>query len=59
MVRGKSAENIEKKKKTDRKKTLKNEQKEKGRTEGESNNKNKHLCFTFYIKNYILRKSIV
>ena len=56
MVRGKSAENVEKKKETGRKNTLKNEQKEKGRTEGEPNNNNKHLCFTFYKELYFAQK---
>ena len=36
-------QNIEKKKKTDRRKTLKNEDKEKRRIQGKSNNNNKHV----------------
>ena len=38
-----SAENIEEKKKTDRRKTLKSEEKEKRRIRGNSNNNNIHL----------------
>ena len=53
LVRGRGAENIEKKNKTDRRKTLKNEDKEKQRIQGKSNNNNEH------IKNYILLKIIV
>ena len=42
---GRSAENIEEKKKTDRGKALKSEEKERRRIRGESNNNNKHLWF--------------
>ena len=42
LVKEKGEENIEKKKKTDRRKTLKNEQKEKQRIQEKANN-NKHL----------------
>ena len=43
LALGRSAENIEEKKKTDRRKTLKSEEKEKRRMRGQSNNKNIHL----------------
>ena len=43
LVMGRGAENIEKKTKTDRRKTLKNEEKEKQKIQGKSNNNNKHL----------------
>ena len=45
FVMGRSAENIEEKKKTGRRKTLKSEEKEKRRIRGKSNNKNIHLWF--------------
>ena len=46
-----------KKKKTDGRKTLKNEEKEKQRIQGKSNNKNKHPWFyLFYKKLYFARK---
>ena len=45
LVMGLSAENIDEKKKTDREKTLKNEEKEKGRIRRKSNIKNIHLWF--------------
>ena len=45
LVMGKSAENVEKKKKTDRRKTLKSKKKEKQRIRGKSNSKNIHLWF--------------
>ena len=50
LVMGRGAENIEKKTKTDRRKTLKNEEKEKQKIQGKSNKNNKHLWF------YLLRK---
>ena len=50
LVRGVDAENIRKKKKTDRRKTFKNEQKEKRRIQGKSNDNNKHFWF------YLARK---
>ena len=50
MVRRRGAENIEEKIKTDRRKTLKNEDKEKRRIQGKSNNNNKHLWFYLFIK---------
>ena len=57
LVRGTDAENIEKKKKTDRRKTLKNEEKEKLRIQGKSNNNKKHLWFyLLYKKLYFTRK---
>ena len=43
LVMARSAENIEEKKKTDRRKTLKSEEKEKRRIRGESNSNNIHL----------------
>ena len=43
LVMGWSAENIEEKKKTNRRKTLKIEEKEKRRIRGKSNNNNIHL----------------
>ena len=45
LVMGRSAENVEKKKKTDRRKTLKSKKKEKQRIRGKSNNNNIHLWF--------------
>ena len=57
LIKGRSAEDIEKIKRTDRTKTLKNEQKEKRRMLGKSNNNNKHLWFYFlYKKLYFARK---
>ena len=57
LVRERLAENIEKKKKTDRRKTLKNEEKEKRRIQGKSNNNNIHLGFTIlYKKLYFAQK---
>ena len=45
LARGRGAENMEKKIKTDRGKTLINEDKEKRRIQGKSNNSNEHLWF--------------
>ena len=47
VVRERVAEKTEKKKRMNKRKTLKrkNEEKEKRRILGKSNNKNKHLCF--------------
>ena len=57
LERGRSAENIEGKIKTDRRKTLINEDKEKRRIQGKSNNNNEHLWFyLFYIKLYFTQK---
>ena len=54
---GRGAENIEEKNKTDRKKTLKNEDKVKRRMQGKSNNNNKHIWFYFlYKKIYFAQK---
>ena len=50
LVRGRGAENIEKKIKTDKIKTLINEDKEKQRIQGKSNNNNEHLWFYFFHK---------
>ena len=48
------------KKKTDRRKTLKNEEKEKQRVQGKSNNSNKHLWFyVLYKKPYFALKHII
>ena len=57
LVRGRGAENIEKRRKGDRRKTLKNEKKEKRRIQGKPNNNDK--CFWFYLlykKIYFARK---
>ena len=43
MVRGRGEENVEEKIKTGRRKTLKDEGKEKQAIQGKSNNNNKHL----------------
>ena len=64
LVRGRDAENIEKKKKTDKRKASENEDKEQQRMQGKSNNNNKHsLFFTFYIKNiyisYFIRSHFI
>ena len=57
LVRGRGAENIEKKIKTDKIKTLINEDKEKQRIQGKSNNNNKHLWFyLFHRKLYFAQK---
>ena len=45
LVMGRIAENIEEQKKTDRRKTLKNQEKEKRRIRGKPNNKNTHIWF--------------
>ena len=50
LVRGRGAENIEEKIKTDRRKTLTNEDKEKRRIQGKSNNDNEHLWFYLFYK---------
>ena len=59
LVRGRAAENIEGKIKTDGRKTLINEDKEKRRIQGKLNNNNENLWFYLFIKNYILLKNIV
>ena len=46
LVTGWSTENIEETKKIDRRKTLKNAEKEKRRIRGKSNNNNRHLWFS-------------
>ena len=48
MVMGKSAENIEEKKKTDRRKKLKSYEKEKRRIRGQANSNNNIFGFKFY-----------
>ena len=59
LVMGRSAENIEKKNKKDRRKTLKNENKVKQRIQGKSNN-NEHLWFyLLHTQKNILLKNIV
>ena len=50
LVRGRGAENIEGKIKTDRRKTLINEDKEKRRIQGKSNNNNEYLSFYLFHK---------
>ena len=55
LVMGRGAENIEKKNKTDRKKTLKNENKVKRRIQGKSNNNNEHLWFYLLLKSIVVR----
>ena len=45
LIMGRSPENIEEKRKADRRKTLKNEEKEKRRLQGKSNNNNIHIGF--------------
>ena len=50
LVRGSGAESIGKKIKTGRRKTSKNDDKEKRRIQGKSNNNNKHLWFYLFIK---------
>ena len=57
LVRGKAAEILKKSKKTGRKKTLKNEKKEKWRMQRKSSNNNKYLCFYLsYKKSFFDRK---
>ena len=51
LVRGSGAENIGGKIKTGRRKTSKNDDKEKRRIQGKSNNNNKHLWFYLFVKN--------
>ena len=55
LVMGRGVENIGEKIKKDRRKTLINEDKEKQRIQGKSNNNNEHLWFYFFIKNDILK----
>ena len=50
MVRGRSAENIEEKIKTGRRKILKNGEKEKRKIQGKSSNNHKHIWFYLFIK---------
>ena len=50
LVRGRGAENIEEKIKTNIRKTLINEDKEKRRIQGKSNNNNEHLWFYLFHK---------
>ena len=56
LVRGRGAENIEKRKKTDRKKTRITKRK---KYEEYKESQINIFGFTFYIKNYILLESIV
>ena len=57
LVSGRGAENIAEKIKTDRRKSLINEDKEKRRIQGKSNNNKKHLWFyLFYKKLYFTQK---
>ena len=50
LVMGRGVENIGEKIKKDRRKTLINEDKEKQRIQGKSNNNNKHLWFYLFYK---------
>ena len=50
LVRGKGVENIEEKIKIQRRKTLINEDKEKRRIQGKSDNNNEHLWFLLFYK---------
>ena len=60
LVRGKGAENIEKKKKTDRKKKHLKMKREKNEEYRESQMTTINIFdFTFHIKNYILLENIV
>ena len=57
LVRGRGAENIEENIKTDRRKILINEDKEKRKTQGKSNSNNEHLwCYLSYKKLYFTEK---
>ena len=57
LVMERITENIEEKKKTNKRKILKSEEKEKRRTPGKSNNKSKDLWFyLLYKKLYFARK---
>ena len=57
LFKGRGAGNIEEKVKTDRRKMLRNEDKSKRRTEGISNNNNKHLWFYLFVKKiYFVQK---
>ena len=57
LVRGRGAENIEEKIKTDRRKLLINEDKENRRIHGKLNNNNQHLSFyLFHKKLYFTQK---
>ena len=59
LVKGWSAENIEEKKKTDRRKTFKSEEKEKRRIRGKSNNNNIHLVLNSILLKIIIWKEVV
>ena len=59
LVVGRVAENIEKKTKTGRRKTLKNENKVKRIIQGKPNNNNEYLWFYLLCKKYILLQNIV
>ena len=57
LVRGRGTENIEEKIKTDRRKTLINEDKEKRRIQGKSNNNIEHLwLYLLHKKLYFAKK---
>ena len=57
LVRRRVAESFEKKKETDKRKTLKNEQKEKRRMQGKSKSNNSNKCrYLSYKKLYFARK---
>ena len=64
LVRRRGAENVEKKEKTNGRKTLKNKKrkkkkKEKRRIQGKLNNKNKYIWLNILYKNFILPQNIV
>ena len=50
LVRGRGAENVEEKIKTDRGKILINEDKEKRRIQGQGNNNSEHIWFYLFCK---------
>ena len=60
FVMGKSPENIKEKKKTDRRKTLKSEEKAKRRVRGKSNNNNIRLYWfkLYFAQKHILKKKL-
>ena len=59
LVMRRSAENIEEKKKTDRKKTVKSAEKEKRRIRGRSNNNNIHLWLNYILLENIASKKVI
>ena len=59
LVMGRSAENIEEKKKTDRRKILNSEEKEKRRIRGKSSNNNEHQVLNYTLLKNIIWKQVV